>query len=292
MDRHAASPRKSPAGFTLVELLVVIGIIALLISILLPALSKAREQANSVKCLSNLRQFGQALQLYVVDSRGYILPAGYLTTPPDASGTNAENYATLLMNAEILTTPKINSMTDGPSSASSVFFCPQGNTDAIGAQYSAGGPLLKPTPATRADQVCAKPWRTKSASTGIIVDTWYGINGNWGDSTVSNTPCFVIPDTKTKSNGVLKKAGGIPYSADMVFMFDGVFYDLNFDANRLSARHNRNTQSNLLFFDGHAATYSVADLPGGAGNANLPTNPFTSVAALRKFNGPKWRTDQ
>jgi prepilin-type N-terminal cleavage/methylation domain-containing protein/prepilin-type processing-associated H-X9-DG protein len=67
-------------GFTLVELLVVIGIIALLVSILLPALSKARDQANRVKCSSNIRQVLLAIQIFANNHRG-TLPVGWSGSP-------------------------------------------------------------------------------------------------------------------------------------------------------------------------------------------------------------------
>src|SRR6185436_5180988 len=59
--------------------LVVIGIIAVLISILLPALSRARAQANTVYCSSNLRQLYQAIQLYSAAYKGYMMPAKVAT---------------------------------------------------------------------------------------------------------------------------------------------------------------------------------------------------------------------
>ncbi|MDB5327591.1 MAG: hypothetical protein JWM57_3160, partial [Phycisphaerales bacterium] len=75
-DRASRYPSRRASAFTLVELLVVIGIIALLISILLPSLNSARQAANKVKCLSNLRSIGQAIGIYTGTSKG-TLPYGY-----------------------------------------------------------------------------------------------------------------------------------------------------------------------------------------------------------------------
>jgi prepilin-type N-terminal cleavage/methylation domain-containing protein len=58
------SRKKHVKGFTLIELLVVISIIALLLAILLPALGRAKEQAQKTRCLANLKQIGVAMHLY------------------------------------------------------------------------------------------------------------------------------------------------------------------------------------------------------------------------------------
>ena len=87
------SSKSKNAGFTLVELLVVIGIIALLISILLPALSKARAAANGVKCQAQLKQLVTAMILHANDHNGFMPLVGQINVS-NASG-NANDSVTL-----------------------------------------------------------------------------------------------------------------------------------------------------------------------------------------------------
>jgi prepilin-type processing-associated H-X9-DG protein/prepilin-type N-terminal cleavage/methylation domain-containing protein len=92
LPRRAQSEPGHPKAFTLVELLVVIGIISVLIAMLLPALNKAREAANTVACASNLRQIGTSMQMYATDNKGWIVPGRVPVLP----NPNSECWFNLL----------------------------------------------------------------------------------------------------------------------------------------------------------------------------------------------------
>ena len=115
------TPRNRSRAFTLVELLVVIGIIAVLIAVLMPALNKARMSANLVKCQSNFRQIYSAVSIYVNENNGF-LPRGS-APDPGPSGTHA---ATFIRLSELLGT-KVNDETQDPLDP--VFTCVEANTD-------------------------------------------------------------------------------------------------------------------------------------------------------------------
>ena len=95
-------PRNERKGFTLVELLVVIGIIALLISILMPSLTRARQAANLVACQSNFKQVYTALSFYANENKGFLPFASDVTVNGNSasynggqSGTNDNLWITL-----------------------------------------------------------------------------------------------------------------------------------------------------------------------------------------------------
>ena len=71
---HSTPPSTRSRGFSLIELIVVIGIMAVLIALLLPALRRARIQAKYVACQSNMRQIGQAMMIYANNNRGWLFP--------------------------------------------------------------------------------------------------------------------------------------------------------------------------------------------------------------------------
>lgn len=73
LDRHGCPVARIERGFTLIEILVVIGIISLLIAITVPAMARSREQARAVACRSNLSQLGKALLMYA-QTYGGVLP--------------------------------------------------------------------------------------------------------------------------------------------------------------------------------------------------------------------------
>jgi prepilin-type processing-associated H-X9-DG protein/prepilin-type N-terminal cleavage/methylation domain-containing protein len=283
-----SKPQRSKA-FTLVELLVVIGIIAVLIAILLPTLGKAREQARTTQCMSNLRQIGTAMLNYAADNQGYVVPAAY-------SDGFLQKWWQILQNKKYLPTNKVSSSTADSQGKADVLRCPSGLD-----QLMPAAPSGSVYPESRTDQKGAMAIRGNNFAEADATktekgwaDCWYGINGVDSDTGGGETgawavwPARFIPMTK---GGVtywtLPKTTQIRRSGDTVFVFDGVMWNLGVNANRINARHGNKRFTNVVFFDGHVETLETT-------TKNFPTS--FKIASLGTPNGltsrPRWRLDQ
>jgi type II secretory pathway pseudopilin PulG len=144
---------RRPRAVTLVELIVVVGIVALLAAVLLPVLGAAREAARTAECLSNLRQIGFGVEMYAGANRGFIVPAGYWGLSDGHGRAGGALWAGILMHGNYLPTGVGAARPAGPDRAhvpesDSVFRCPSGLDQAVGGAVFA--------PASTTDPIGAK----------------------------------------------------------------------------------------------------------------------------------------
>jgi prepilin-type N-terminal cleavage/methylation domain-containing protein/prepilin-type processing-associated H-X9-DG protein len=238
-------------AFTLVELLVVTGIIAVLIAILLPSMQKAREAANTVACGANLRQIGMGMQMYVSDQRGCI-PVS------DFRGNSGITWAGILVGTRCISAPLVKDTTTTSKvpdvGSASVFQCPSGLVDG----FSANAPV------SRIDSDGARPYSSVVfGASGAVnrINVWYGYNAssslNWG-------PCpawRVAPDNDTNNWNCVPRYRAIPKPAQTVAVFDGCSAVNPYNSWRINARHKFGTMTNLLFWDSHVETANSDTLP-------------------------------
>jgi fibronectin-binding autotransporter adhesin len=207
-------------AFTLVELLVVIGIIALLISLLLPALNAARSAAAGIKCASQLRQFSAAVAMYVSDNKGYLPP---MYNKGSSSGGNLQSPAIMpASGATSFLTPYL----DPSAQKSLLFVCPQ--FDTYGLQSNSGYSYKYNRYLSGANNLALspdgwwypKPWKTTRVSNPsvqvLFVDS---SNGMQPDSNFDYSMVFRVDSS---ANTAAKISAGTAYHlleamTDLVF---------------------------------------------------------------------------
>jgi prepilin-type N-terminal cleavage/methylation domain-containing protein/prepilin-type processing-associated H-X9-DG protein len=240
--------RKHRSGFTLVELLVVIGIIAVLISILLPALNKARESARSVSCLSQLRQIGLATATYVSENNGYLFPCFYADTVSGAPPGTVALYVEDILKPYLPSREIVNSNT---ASNSSVWRCPDsidtvqfpltyGFNENVNVYYGYTGGVpwrqLKRISQIRRSAETVQAGDASQNSGAFTTGGWLGLTDTADVDTVD-----------ANANKYIEELWGYDNSDN-----PGVY--------RLRWRHLNNTSVNVLFLDGHASSMRLKTL--------------------------------
>lgn len=307
-----------PAAFTLVELLVVVGIIALLVSILLPALAKSIDSARTISCLSNLRQLAMANMAYVGDTAGYNVPGGYNYQANASTVTRRDTWAAILVYRKYLpeTKPSPWQWNWAKMTGSAVLRCPAGTDFPI----SAGGtPNFNNFAYATVDGTGLLPhaeecWLPDNVNNNWRVQSWYSCNavGSDNDSRPGTNatqywPMTFYPPTISSTvqpNGKLPKYSDVTKPSETVMfyegMVDGAFWSSN-NTMQVIARHNQLKYSNVVFFDGHAETLPCA-FRSGDNVFPMPTdygtwfgyanNSATASTLNAKYPYPKWRLDQ
>jgi prepilin-type N-terminal cleavage/methylation domain-containing protein/prepilin-type processing-associated H-X9-DG protein len=249
-------------GFTLVELLVVIGIISVLISILLPAVSRVRASASTVVCLANLRQVGQGLVMYAGSFSGYIPPSEYDWDTWDnnvaVGGKLPGTWAGLLLATKSLQFPVAPGPTAPAVFEKNILYCPSAEPNVIEALYGWAPP-------GSGNRHYSDVNSTPTAEAHI--DNWYVANTlGYYDPTVFGTtrPHERYPfrsynrQAFNDGNVHLVKMSQVKRSSEVVAVYEGrgVHYDQ--PQNSMLPYRHPNATVNMVFLDGSARSVSFA----------------------------------